>query len=305
MKLISNQQVAQLITAADALPAMRAAFSSLGLGAQQVRVRTSAGGAMLSTMGAVLPGTGLAGAKVYTTVNGKFSFVIVLFSSETGQPLASIEADAMTALRTAAATAVAVEKLAAHDARTLSVIGSGVQARSHIEALLPLRPFRQVLVAGRSLPQAFAQEMAQQTGVEVTAVSMEEAVVQANVLVTATRAQTPLFDGALLPGGVVVAAVGASKATVRELDDAAVARAAAVVVEWKEAARQEAGDLLLCQPGVLDWEKVWELGQVLDGSAGDIAKAGDIVIYKSVGVGLEDIAMAGLVYQKACQQYGW
>ncbi len=305
MKLITNQQVAELINADDSIQAMREAFRTMEQGAQQARVRTSAGGVMLSTMGAIVPGAQVAGTKIYTTINGKFQFVIVLFSTETGQPLATIEADTMTAFRTAAATAVATDALAGAGASTLSVIGSGVQARSHIEALLTVRDFKEILVAGRTVPDAFAQEIAAQTGVATKAVSMQDAVAGADVLVTVTRAQTPLFAGELLPADVFVAAVGASKATVRELDDAAIARAAAIVVEWKLQAQQEAGDLVMCAPGVVDWDKVTELGQVLNGTMAYAAKPGDIVIYKSIGVGLEDIAMAGMVYRKACQKYSW
>ncbi|MES2071128.1 MAG: ornithine cyclodeaminase family protein [Pseudomonadota bacterium] len=305
MKLISNQQVAELITAEDSIQAMREAFRSMEQGAQQARVRTTAAGVMLSTMGAIVPGAKVAGTKVYTTINGKFQFVIVLFSSETGQPLASIEADTMTAFRTAAATAVATDALARTDAATLSVIGTGVQARSHIEALLKVRDFQQILVSGRSIPLEFAEQIKALTGVATKAVVMPDAVAGADVLVTATRAQTPLFAGELLPKGVFVAAVGASKATVRELDDAAIARAAAIVVEWKLQAQQEAGDLVMCAPGTFDWGKVSELGQALNGTMDYSARPDDIVIYKSIGVGLEDIAMAGMVYRKACQKYGW
>ncbi|MFZ6646906.1 ornithine cyclodeaminase family protein [Undibacterium sp. TJN25] len=305
MKLITNQQVAELITAGDSIQAMREAFRTMEQGAQQARVRTSAAGVMLSTMGAIVPGAKVAGTKIYTTINGKFQFVIVLFSTETGQPLATIEADTMTAFRTAAATAVATDALARADAGRLSVIGTGVQARSHIEALLQVRDFKEILVAGRAVPDAFARDIAAETGVATRAVSMQDAVAGADVLVTVTRAQTPLFAGDLLPKGVFVAAVGASKATVRELDDVAVARAAAIVVEWKLQAQQEAGDLVMCAPGTFDWDKVSELGQALNGSMDYAAKPDDIVIYKSIGVGLEDIAMAGMVYAKACQKYGW
>ncbi|WP_394777614.1 ornithine cyclodeaminase family protein [Undibacterium sp.] len=305
MKLITNQQVAELITAGDSIQAMREAFRTMEQGAQQARVRTSAAGVMLSTMGAIVPGAKVAGTKIYTTINGKFQFVIVLFSTETGQPLATIEADTMTAFRTAAATAVATDALASADANTLSVIGTGVQARSHIEALLKVRDFKEILVAGRAVPETFAKDIAQLTGVATRAVDMQDAVAGADVLVTVTRAQTPLFSGDLLPKGVFVAAVGASKATVRELDDVAVGRAAAIVVEWKLQAQQEAGDLVMCAPGTFNWDKVAELGQALNGSMDYAAKPDDIVIYKSIGVGLEDIAMAGMVYAKASQKYGW
>lgn len=305
MKLITNQQVAELITTSDAIQAMRQAFGSSQQGAQQARVRTGTSTIMLSTMGALLPGAGVAGAKIYTTVNGRFSFVIVLFSSDDGRPLATIEADTMTGFRTAAATAVAADYLSRTDAATLAVIGTGVQARSHIPALLAVRPFKEILISGRHDVASFAAEIATQTGVATRAVSITDAVQGADVLVTVTRSPTPLFSGDLLTAGTFVAAVGASKNSVRELDDRTIARAATLVVEWKPQAQQEAGDLLLCAPGSFDWNTVLELGQVVDGSAGYQCQPEDIVIYKAIGVGLEDIALAGLVYQKACARFGW
>jgi ornithine cyclodeaminase/alanine dehydrogenase-like protein (mu-crystallin family) len=306
MKLITNQQVSELVTTADAVQAMREAFSAAGGGAQQARVRASAAnGVMLSMMGAVIPDAGIAGAKVYTTIKGNFKFVITLFSSITGAPLATIEGDTMTGLRTAAATAVACDALARKEVEVLAVIGTGVQARSHIPALLQVRSFKQILIAGLSGQQALADEVSATYGVPARVVSIDEAVAQADVLVTVTRSATPLFAGGLIKPGAFVAAVGASKASVRELDDQAIARAAALVVEWKPQAQLEAGDLLQCAPGTFDWDRVWELGQAVDGSMTYQRQPEDIVIYKAIGIGLEDVALAGLAYRKAAAQYGW
>ena len=306
MKLLSNQQISELLTTEDAIGAMREAFAAAGEGAHQGRVRTSAAnGVMLSMMGAVIPGAGIAGAKVYTTIKGQFKFVIVLFSSETGAPLATIEADTMTGLRTAAATAVACDALARPDAQVLSVIGTGVQARSHVPALLQVRKFKEVLVAGISGQQELAEEITRTLGVPARVATVDEAAAGADVLVTVTRSATPLFDGKLLRPGAFVAAVGASKANVRELDDTAIARAAALFVEWKPQAQQEAGDLVQCAPGTFDWNNVMELAQAVDGSMPYRRGADDIVIYKAIGIGLEDVALAGLAYRKACAKYGW
>ena len=305
MKLITNDQVADLITTADAIESMRQAFATIKQGAQQARVRTSAGPVMLSTMGAVLPGSGVAGVKVYTTVNGQFQFVIVLFSTEDGRPLATIEADTMTGFRTAAATAVATDLLAKTDATTLSIIGTGVQAKSHVPALITVRRFKEILVYGIDHQQSFADDVTRLTGIPTRVVDMHDAVQGADVLLTVTRSPTPLFSGDLLMPGTFVAAIGASKANARELDDSAIARAAAWVVEWKPQAQQEAGDLVMCRPGIVDWDKVWELGQVVDGSMTYKRRPHDIVIYKAIGVGLEDVALAGLVYRRACERYGW
>ncbi|SDY03533.1 ornithine cyclodeaminase [Collimonas sp. OK242] len=305
MKLITNQQVAELINTGDAIAAMRQAFAGIGQGAQQARIRTSAGPVMMSSMGALLPAAGIAGYKIYTTINGKFHFVTVLFSTEDGRPLAAIESDTMTGLRTAAATAVAADHLARQDAATLAVIGTGVQAHAHVPALLEVRKFKEILIAGRSGQQQFAEQITQQTGIPARAVSIDEAAQDGDVVVTVTRSAEPLFSGDLLKAGAFVAAVGASKGNLRELDDRAIARANALVVEWKPQAQQEAGDLLLCQPGTFAWEQVWELGQIIDGSSTYQRQPNDLVIYKAIGVGLEDIALSGLVYRRACERFGW
>jgi ornithine cyclodeaminase len=304
MRLITNDEVAELITTNDAIDAMRAAFCAIGQGAQQARVRTSAGSAMLSTMGAVLPGSGVAGAKIYTTINGRFRFVIILFSTDDGRPLAAIEADTMTAFRTAAATAVATDVLARKDATVLGMIGTGVQARSHIPALCQVRAFKEILVSGIDNQQAFAEEAQRLTGVPARVVDIEDAAQAADVLVTVTRSQIPLFSGALLAPGSFVAAIGASKPSVREIDDIALARASTLVVEWKWQAQQEAGDLVMCKHGTFNWDDVLELGQIVDGSIAYTRKPDDIVIYKGVGVGVEDVALAELVYRKACERSG-
>jgi ornithine cyclodeaminase len=268
-------------------------------------MRTSAGPVMMSSMGALLPAAGIAGYKVYTTINGKFHFVTVLFSTEDGRPLAAIESDTMTGLRTAAATAVAADHLARQDVATLAVIGTGVQAHSHVPALLAVRKFKEILIAGRSGQQQFAEQVTQQTGIPARAVSIDEAAQAGDVVVTVTRSATPLFSGDWLQAGAFVAAVGASKGNLRELDDRAIARANALVVEWKPQAQQEAGDLLLCEPGTFAWEQVWELGQIVDGSSTYRRQPDDLVIYKAIGVGLEDIALSGLVYRRACERFGW
>jgi ornithine cyclodeaminase len=305
MRLITNEQVAELISTTEAIDAMRDAFATARHSAQQARVRTSAGPVMLSTMGAVMSGAGVAGAKIYTTINGQFQFVIILFSTEDGRPLATIEADTMTAFRTAAATAVATDVLARKDAAVLGMVGTGVQARSHISALCQVRAFKEILVSGIDNQQAFTEAAERMTGVPARVVSIEEAAATSDVLVTATRSQVPLFSGDLLPAGSFVAAIGASKPSVRELDDIALARASTLVVEWKWQAQQEAGDLVMCKYDTFDWNNVLELGDVVNGSSAYVRKPGDIVIYKAIGVGLEDVALANLVYRKACQRHGW
>lgn len=299
MKFFSNEQVANTLNPAECMAVMREAFMQYQQGgAMQERVRIDAGQAKLSMMGAIAPGIGAAGAKVYTTINGRFSFVVLLFSTEDGKPLAVMEGDTMTEFRTAAVTALAADALAHHDAATLAICGTGVQARAHVPALLPVRAFKQVLVAGIDNPQGLADEIGRRHGIACKAVSFDQAAAEADVLLTATRSPVPLFDGKLVKPGAFVAAIGSSKPDTREIDEALVRRASDIVVEWKPQAQKEAGDLLLCEPGAFDWAKVRELGEVLSQPRSPAQQDGGIILYKAIGVGLEDLALAEHIWRK-------
>ena len=299
MKFFSNEQVANTLNPAECMAVMREAFLQYQQGgAMQERVRIDAGQAKLSMMGAIAPGIGAAGAKVYTTINGRFNFVVLLFSAEDGKPLAVMEGDTMTEFRTAAVTALAADALARPDAATLAICGTGVQARAHVPALLPLRAFKQVLVAGIDNPQGLADEIGRRHGIACKVVSFDQAAAEADVLLTATRSPVPLFDGKLVKPDAFVAAIGSSKPDTREIDETLVRRAADIVVEWKPQAQKEAGDLLLCAPGAFDWAKVRELGEVLSQPRSPAQQDGGIILYKAIGVGLEDLALAEHIWRK-------
>jgi ornithine cyclodeaminase len=302
MQLITEAQVAATLQPDAARQALHAAFAQLGRGQAQVLARHRAtatqGGAALaiSAMGAILDADGelpaVLGTKVYSARNGKYNFLVSLFSAETGEAVATLEANEFTRLRTAAASAVAADLLALPDARTLAVFGAGIQARAHAEALVRVRRFERVLVCARSGAEAFAAELQAALGLPVQAVDAATAARQADVIATATRSSTPLFDGALVKPGAFVAAVGSSTPAARELDDTLLARAALIAVEWHTAAQQEAGDLVQAGSGVLT-ERVVELGELIVSPRP--RGAADIVVYKSVGIGLEDVALARLV----------
>lgn len=310
MRLITEADVAAQLNPDNARAALHAAFAQHGRGQAQVlgrhRVTTSLDGASLaiSAMGAILAADATAegelpavlGTKVYSARNGRYHFLVSLFDAATGAPLATLEANEFTRLRTAAATAVAAELLAPAEARTLALFGAGIQARAHAEALVRVRRFERLLVCARSGAEAFAAELAQVLGLPVQAVDAATAAAQADVIVTATRSATPLFDGARVQPGAFVAAVGSSTKTARELDDTLLARAAQVVVEWKTAAEQEAGDIVQAAPGVIAPERLVELGELIVRPRPRGPQ--DIVAYKSVGIGLEDVALARLVARR-------
>jgi ornithine cyclodeaminase len=303
MRLITEADVAAVLDPDSAVAALRAAFAQHGRGQAQVLARhrataTQGGTALaISAMGAILEADGelpaVLGTKVYSARNGKYHFLVSLFSADTGEAIATLEANEFTRLRTAAASAVAADLLALPEAKTLAVFGAGIQARAHVEALTRVRRFERVLVCARSGGEAFAREIEAQIGFPAQVVDTATAAAEADVIATATRSAVPLFDGALVKPGTFVAAVGSSTKTARELDDALLARAALVVVEWRTAAELEAGDIVQAAPGVIAPGRLVELGELLVSPRPRGPQ--DIVVYKSVGIGLEDVALARLV----------
>lgn len=292
MQLVTEAQVAQVLDPDTARRALHQAFLQHGRGRAQVlarhRATSTQGGAALaiSAMGAILEADGelpaVLGTKVYSSNNGRYHFLVSLFSAATGAPLATLEANEFTRLRTAGASAVAADLLAWPEAKTLAVFGAGIQARAHAEALMRVRRFERVWVCARSGADAFAATLGAQV------VDAATAAAEADVIVTATRSPTPLFDGALVKPGAFVAAVGSSTRAARELDNALLDRAALIAVEWRTAAEMEAGDLVDSAP-----EHWAELGELLVTPRPRGPR--DIVVYKSVGIGLEDVALARVV----------
>ena len=306
MRLITEAEVAAQLDPASAVAALRAAFMQHGRGQAQVlgrhRATASVGSAALaiSAMGAILAADGdlpaVLGTKVYSARNGQYHFLVSLFSADTGEALATLQANEFTRLRTAAATAVATDLLALPDAKTLAIFGAGIQARAHAQALSRVRRFERVLVCARSGAQALARELGEALNLPARAVDAADAAAEGDVIVTATRSATPLFDGGLVKPGAFVAAVGSSTPVARELDDALLGRAALVVVEWHGAAQHEAGDLVMAAPGVIAPQRLVELGELLVQPRPRGPR--DVVVYKSVGIGLEDVALARLVARR-------
>ena len=296
---ISDADVRSVLTFPDAIAAMADAFRDHGRGgaAMQDRVRVHGGSVSLSMMGAILTDAGVTGAKIYPTVDGKFNFILPLFSNTDGRLIAVMEGNALTEFRTAAVTVVAANALARRDAEVLAVFGTGIQAHAHLEAFLTTRTFGLVHIVGREGAVDCARWIRDRFGVDAAAVEAAEAVREADIIVTATRAKTPLFSGNVVKRGAFVAASGSSKPDTREIDAILLERAERIVVEGKPQARREAGDLVLAGDAV-DWQRVEELGAVV---AEPNAWRGDheqIIVYKSVVVGIEDVALANLVARR-------
>jgi ornithine cyclodeaminase/alanine dehydrogenase-like protein (mu-crystallin family) len=222
--------------------------------------------------------------------------LVTLFDGESGVPTAILDASAITAVRTAAVTAVATGLLARHDARTLAILGAGTQARAHLQALVNVRDFEQVRVYAPT--RAHAQAVVEQTGVARgelrVASSAEEALRDADVVVTVTNAREPVLRHAWLKPGAHLNAVGASTPQAREIDTATVA-ASVLFCDSRESLRNEAGEfqLAMAEGKIAGEEHVRaELGEVLAGTAAGRRDAGELTLFRSLGLAIEDLAAA-------------
>ena len=259
--------------------------------------------ALLHYMAAGDPVHGYIGMKIYTVAKGAARFVVPLFRSTTGEMAALIEADALGQIRTGAASGIATKYLANPNARTAAIIGTGYQAKTQLEAVAAVRRLERVRAFGRDPERRakFCREMSEKIGVTVEASkSGEEAVMGAEIVITATSATQVVLEGDQLAPGMHVNAMGANWPQKRELDSAAVDRADKIVVDSIEQAKMEAGDLIQAfGEDASRWGGVQELANIVAGKAPGRTNATQITLFKSNGIATWDLAAAVRVYEMA------
>jgi thiomorpholine-carboxylate dehydrogenase len=291
---LDEAAISRVLRMEDLIPAMERALMDFSAGRVVQPVRSIIDVPQHSARMGIMPAVygDIMGAKLVNVYPGNAArglpthlALVVIFRSDTGETLAVMDGRVITELRTAAVSAAATKLLSSPDARTLAVLGSGVQARAHVRALALVRRFDEVRVWSRDAQhaEAFAEEIG------ATATSAEQAVRGADVVVTCTNSPEPVVQGAWLKPGVVVNAVGAVGATRRELDDTAMR--GAVVVDSRDAAMQESGDVLLAGAQICA-----ELGELLAGTR-PLPQA-EVTVFKSLGLAVEDLAAAKLVLEK-------
>ena len=229
--------------------------------------------------------------------------VVLLFNVENGSPMAILDASEVTAIRTAAATGVATKLLAREDAHDLAIVGSGVQAGTHLEAMCVVRDIERVRVYSPTPAnrERFASEASRQFGISVTPTdSVEAAVADADIICTTTSAAEPVLLGDWISPGCHINAVGSSIRSTRELDTAAVVRSR-LFVDRIESTVNEAGDFLFPKQegAVTDDHIVGEIGDILLGNLDGRETPDEITLFKSLGVAVEDLAAAHFVYHEA------
>ncbi|HEX4600614.1 MAG TPA: NAD(P)-binding domain-containing protein [Gemmatimonadales bacterium] len=289
--VLDEPAVQQRLHYQDLIPAIAQALAALSLGKVVQPVRAVLPVAPHHGFFGVMPAyAGALGAKLvafYPQNVGMHTHhaVIVLFRPETGEPLAVMDGRLITEMRTAAASAVATQRLARPDASALAILGSGVQAKSHLAALRLVRSFEEV----RVWSPRHAAEFAQRHGVKAVATAAD-AVRGADVVVVAVSATTPVLQGRWLSPGTHVNAIGATRPDWRELDDDLVTTAR-VFVDSGEAALRESGDVIAAKRAVT------EIGAVVAGTDPGRRSAREITLFKSVGVAVEDVVAAALVLE--------
>jgi ornithine cyclodeaminase/alanine dehydrogenase-like protein (mu-crystallin family) len=300
---VRERDVEQLVSVPDLIDALDEAFrhqaSGRAFGNPRQRLRMT--GATLHMMAGAIPG--YFGYKAYTVTRGKTAFLFFLFSAETTELLAIMEADALGQKRTGAATGLATRLLSNSDAGEVTLFGAGWQAESQLLAMDAVRTLKRVWIVSRNPErrEAFIAKMRPQVKAQLaSAPSAEEAVKSSQIVTTITSSREPVLKGEWLRPGTHINAAGANMLVRREIDDEVVLRARRVVVDSIEQARIESGEFL----GVIDagrrrWDDFVEFRDVVAGIKGGRSDAGEITLFKSGGLGLEDVVAGKLVYERA------
>ncbi|MCY0988769.1 ornithine cyclodeaminase family protein [Nannocystis sp. ILAH1] len=311
--ILTQREIRQLLPMAECVEQMAEVLTALARDEATSPLRWGmrlAGGAILGMMPAALHSRRALGLKIvavfprnHGTPFDSHQGLVTLFDAETGAPRAILDATEVTAIRTAAVSAVATRALAREGADDLAILGAGTQAWTHVEAMLCVRPIRRVRVfsATQANREAFARQAEQRFAVEVRAVDSARAAVEgASIVCTTTSSREPVLLGEWLAPGTHVNAVGACVPAARELDARAVARAR-LYVDRCESALAESGDFLLARAEgtVGDAHILGELGELLCGECEGRRSAADITLFKSLGLGVEDVAVAHYLHGRA------
>ena len=322
MIILTQRDVVELLSMADCIDVMGRALGALTRGESILPLRTvmrlPSGKDFFAVMPAFVASPDAVGAKIITVFPGNHGTAldshqgaVLLLDAATGSVQALLDASSITAIRTAAVSGLATRHLARADADDLAILGSGVQARSHLEAMAIVRPLRRVRVWSRDTARARAlrhPERSEGYGtsavppIEVCA-TPEDAVRGASIICTTTGSAEPVLRGAMIADGAHINAVGASSPKARELDTAAIARSS-LFVDRRESALNESGDILIptAEGAIKPSHIVAELGEVVIGRHAGRTSDKEVTVFKSLGLAVEDVAAAQFVYARAIER---
>jgi alanine dehydrogenase len=303
--LLREKDVTELLDMEMALAAVEEVLrdQAMGEATNRPRTRVATPTSQMHFLAAGDKRLGVYGFKAYTASRKGARFLVMLYESETGDLLAMMEADKLGQMRTGAASGVATKYMARADADTVGIYGTGWQAESQLMAVCAVRNIKSVKAYSRSKErrEAFAEKMTPQLGVEVIGVETpEEAARNQAILITITSGRDPVLKGEWIEKGAHINAAGSNFLSKAEIDVEAVRRASLIAVDSIEQSKLEAGDLLpAIDRGVIGWESVIELGQVITGYRKGRISDDEITLFKSNGIALEDISTALRVYNLA------
>lgn len=304
--LLTEEDVKSILTMPLALEAVETSFRRLADGSAVCHSRQRlrmAGKGFLHYMAAADSAGGYMGLKIYSVSPSGARFLVPLMSAQSGEMLALVEANYLGQVRTGAASGLATRLMARDDARTAGIVGTGLQARTQLEAVAHARKLEQVKAFSRdaSRREQFAKEMTTRLGLPVIPVATaEEAVRGADILITSTTSTKPVVEGRWLAPGVHINAIGVNFAEKREIDDEVVARCDVIAADSVEQSKLEAGDLIQAFGNDTSrWATVHELAQIVSGKLPGRTNRAQITLFKSNGIAIEDVVVAGRIYELA------
>jgi ornithine cyclodeaminase/alanine dehydrogenase-like protein (mu-crystallin family) len=303
--LLSEDDVRQVLTMDLALEAVEDGLRKMALDEAQnlPRIRTQTDHTMLHMMAASTKTLGVVGYKAYATARKGAHFHVALYDGRTGALLSLMQADYLGQMRTGAASGVATQYMARPDAAEVGVFGSGKQAATQLQAVCRVRKVRraQVYSPNEEHRRQFAARLSDLCQTEVQPVPRPEmAAEDKDIILTATTSREPVLNGHWIAEGTHLNAIGSNFLGKVEIDAVAVRRCDSIVVDSKDQARLEAGDFVQAlEEGSIHWVDIHELGQVIVGRYTGRAHPQDVTLFKSLGIAIEDVAVAARVYAKA------
>lgn len=311
--ILTRSDLEKILSMKDVIEVLEKAFAELTRGIailpQRATITLDKKAGWMGVMPAYLEEMGSLSTKIVTVFEKNLEknvptimATVILNSAETGAPLAIMEGTYITAMRTGAVCGVATKYLARKDARTAGIFGAGVQARTQLMAMCAVRDIERAFVYDmfENRADAFAAEMSKKLNIPVEKRKINDIVEESDIIVTATTAKTPVFDGNLVKPGTHLNLIGSFKPEVREVDEVVIKKSK-LVVDQKSAALEEAGDIIIpLKAGIITEEHIYaELGELVTGIKPGRTTDSEITLFKSVGLGIQDCATALLAYSKA------
>ena len=306
--VLREGDVRSLLTMPDTVAVLERAFGALADGGvvNHPRSRLVLANGVLNILAAAAPTLGVLGYKTYTAFREGVRYVVMLFSAQDGQLLAIIESDWLGRMRTGGTSGLATKYLALPHATTVGLIGTGNQAITQLMGICAVRKVTQVYVYNRT-PQRgkiFCDEVTRLLNIDIRPVTHpRQAVENADILITATTSSEPVLHGEWLNPGCHINAIGSNWPTKREIDLSTLQRSFLIVTDSRDQARAEAGDFIIpAETGLFDWNRVYELSEVVGRQGPQRESRENITLYKGLGIALEDIAVAAHVWKLAQKQ---